>query len=176
VGLNSFALRAVPANSSFRDRVSVAGFSRMPILQNAGSTTARFNLIRALPDARGQFVAFDFFDAADGSTSAGSVRVIAPADATGSIVSSSTIPDCKGALNDNSYTNLTGCSVTVKNTTHNGRVQHMIIPLPNDYDCSPATLGGCWFKIEVNFSGSPKITDFTTWDANIGGDPVRLIE
>jgi hypothetical protein len=176
LGLNSFALRAVPSSTTLRDDVSVAGFARMPILQNAPSSTARFNLIRALPAARGQYVAFSFYDAADGvpSDETGTVRVIAPADATGSIAAAANVPDCQGAMNDGSFAALTSCQVTVKGSTHNGQVQHMIIPLPNDYDCDPSTLGGCWFQVEVTFPGN--VTDFTTWDANIGGDPVRLIE
>jgi hypothetical protein len=101
--------------------------------------------------------------------------VIAPTDATGSIKSTPNIPGCKGAMNaGTTYTNLTNCTVTVKSSTHNGKLQKMIIPLPNDYSCNPATLGGCWFEVEITFSGN--VTDFTTWDANIGGDPVRLIE
>ncbi len=174
-GLNSFALRAVPTNTSMRSQVSVSGFSRMPILQNASSSTAQFNLIRALPASRGQYVAFDFYDVADGAgSSGGTVKVIAPADATGSIKASSNVPGCKGALNGGNYTSLSNCTVNVKNTTHDGQVQHMVIPLPNDYNCNPSTLGGCWFRVQITFGGT--VTDFTTWDANIGGDPVRLIE
>ncbi|MGD9959673.1 pilus assembly protein TadG-related protein [Nocardioides sp.] len=176
LGLNSFALRAVPASSALRDDISVAGYSRMPILQNATTSSATFNLIKALPNARGQYVAFDFFDAADGSSGTGSVKVTAPADATGSIKATSNIPGCKGALNNAAYTALTNCSVPVTASTHNGQLQHVVIPLPSDYDCNPATLGGCWFSVTITFSSGSNLTDFTTWDANIGGDPVRLIE
>ena len=49
-----------------------------------------------------------------------------------------------------------------------------MIPIPNDYNCNPATLGGCWFSVQITFPSA--VTDFTTWTANIGGDPVRLIE
>lgn len=174
-GLNSFALRAVPTSSTeLRSQVSVAGWSRMPILQNASASTARFNLIRALPATKGQYVAFDFFDAADGSTSNGSVRVIPPVDATGSIKGGTGIAGCRGAINDGTFSNLTNCTVTVRSSTHNGRVQRMMIPLPDDYNCDARTLGGCWFTVEIKFSGN--VTDFTTWDANISGDPVRLVE
>ena len=175
VGLNSFSLRAVPAITSNRSQVAVAGWSRMPILQNASASTAVFNLIRALPSARGQYVAFDFYDAADGSgSSGGTVRVIAPPDATGSIKSGANIANCKGAKNGAAYAAISNCTVPVTATSHNGQLQHMIAPIPNDYNCNPATLGGCWFQVEIKFTGA--VTDFTTWDANIGGDPVRLVE
>jgi hypothetical protein len=38
--------------------------------------------------------------------------------------------------------------------------------------CADGVLTGCWFRGDVTFPG--KITDFTTWSANIAGDPVRL--
>ena len=176
VGLNSFALRAVPASATMRSHIAVAGYSRMPLLQNAALSTATFNLIRALPGTKGQYVSFDFYDAADGSTSSGGqVKVLAPADATGSIKALTGVPGCKGALGSASFAPLTACTVAVRSSTHNGKLQRMVIPLPNDYDCDPSTLGGCWFRVQINFTGST-VTDFTTWDANIGGDPVRLIE
>ena len=176
VGLNSFALRAVPSDTSKRALVAVAGAERMPILQNASSSTAVFNLIRALPQTKGQYIAFNFYDAADGSTtSGGSVTVLPPPDSTGAVRTVGGIPSCRGAMNNGSYGALTGCRVNVRSSTHNGQVQRIIIPIPNDYECDPATLGGCWFQVQVSFAGS-NVTDFTTWDANIGGDPVRLVE
>lgn len=176
VGLNSFSLRAVPSNSAHRNQVAIAGAARMPILQNASSSTAVFNLIRALPQAKGQYISFNFYDAADGSTSSGgTVTVLPPGDATGAVRTAGGIPGCRGAMNDGGYAALTGCRVNVRSSTHNGQLQRIIIPLPNDYECDPATLGGCWFRVQVSFAGS-NVTDFTTWDANIGGDPVRLVE
>ena len=173
-GVNSFSLRAVPAVAAVRDKVSVAGFERMPMFQNTSGSTARFNLIRALPSTAGQFIAFDFYDVADGSFLPGSVTVFPPADATGSIKGAGGIPGCRAAMDDGPYADVGACSVSVRNSTHNGRLQHMIIPIPNDYSCNPTTLGGCWFEVRVQFAGI--VTDITVWDAVIGGDPVRLIE
>lgn len=174
-GVNSFSLRAVPAVAALRNKVSVAGFERMPMFQNTSGSTARFNLIRALPSTAGQFIAFDFYDVADGSALPGSVTVFPPADATGSITGGGGgIPGCRAALDNAPYTPVSGCSVSVQNSTHNGQLQHMIIPIPADYNCNPTTLGGCWFEVRVTFAGI--VTDITVWDATIGGDPVRLIE
>lgn len=174
-GLNSFSLRAVPGDPAMGRHIAVSGWSRMPILQNAAASTARFNLIRVLPAAKGQNISFEFFDAADGAGSnGGTVHVLAPPDATGSLVSTGNVAGCQGALNNGSYGPLTACSVPVKGSTHNGQVQHMVIPIPPDYNCDPSTLGGCWFQVEITFTGN--VTDFTTWDASLGGDPVRLIE
>jgi len=176
-GLNSFSMRAVPSDSSKKQYIAVAGNESMPILQNKDGSTATFNLIRALPGTAGQYIAFDFYDPADGAgTSGATVKIMPPTDATGSVKSGSggTPPNCKHAKNGGSYTTATNCTVTVKNSTHDGQVEHMVIPIPNDYNCNPATLGGCWFSVQITFPGT--VTDFTTWTANIGGDPVRLIE
>ncbi len=177
VGLNAFAVRAVPqplTNDAIRKQISVSGFERMPIFQNATGSTATFNLIRVLPNARGQYIAFDFFDAADASGS-GTVKVTAPSDATGSVKSGSGVPNCKSAVNTGTLINLTGCRTTVSSSQNNGQVQHMVVPIPNDYNCDYTSLGGCWFQVEISF-GSSTVTDFTTWDANVKGDPVRLVE
>ncbi len=179
-GLNAFALRAVPlpvSDTSMRSQVAMAGNESMPILQNKNGSTATFNLIRALPATRGQYIAFAFYDPADGAGSAGAtVKIMPPTDATGSVKSGpgGTPPNCKHAKNTGAFTTAANCTVTVKNSTHDGQVEHIVIPIPNDYNCNPATLGGCWFSALVTFPDS--VTDFTTWTANIGGDPVRLIE
>nr|WP_272917500.1 Tad domain-containing protein [Nocardioides flavescens] len=175
VGLNSFALRAVPSDPSKASYVAVAGNENMPILQNKAGSTATFNLIRALPNTRGQYIAFDFFDPADGATTSGAtVRVVAPTDAKNTLKSASAIPNCTHALNGEALTPAANCTVTVRSSTHNGQVERLFIPIPNDYDCNDTTLGGCWFSVAITFPSS--VTDFTTWSANITGDPVRLIE
>jgi len=177
-GVNSFGIRAVPTPSTLAGSVSVAGWARMPILQNAPSSTATFNLIRALPAAAGQFIEFDFFDGGDcqpaGSCS-GTIQVLRPTDATGSITGTTYLQGCKGTKNRGTYSNLTNCSVTVANSTHNGQLQSMAIPIPMDYNCNSTSIGGCWFLVKMDFVGAT-VTDITTWDGSIGGDPVRLVE
>lgn len=173
-GANAFAVRAVPSTASLRDDVATSAWERMPILQIADSP-AKFNLVRALPNAKGQYLTFSFFDAADGSS--GTVKVLPPDDATGDVKQAGGIPGCKAGKNDASpatYTSLTECSFAVAGTNTDGQLIHMVIPIPNNYTCDNSTLGGCWFQIELSYGAT--VTDFTTWSANIGGDPVRLIE
>ncbi len=176
-GLNAFAIRAVPqptTDDATRKQIAVSGYSKMPIYQNSTASTATFNLIRALPNTKGSYVAFDFFDAAD-ATGSGSVTVLPPGDATGSIQGGSGIAGCRGSINTGSYSNLAGCKASVSSSQDNGQLHHILVPIPNDYSCDVSTLGGCWFKVAINF-GSSDVTDFTTWNANITGDPVRLIK
>jgi len=178
-GANSFTLRAVPAAPSARSAVSVSGWDRMPVLQIAPSSTATFNLARALPNTKGQYLTFDFFDASDGSS--GSVTVLPPPAADpatpGSINSPGGIPGCRWGKNDTlpkNYTGLSSCSVSVTGSQTDGQLVHMVIPIPEDYSCDDSTLTGCWFQVKMAYSGN--VTDLTTWSANIGGDPVRLVE
>lgn len=176
-GLSSFALRAVPSDPSKKPYIAVAGNESMPILQNKPGSTATFNLIRALPATRGQYIAFDIYDPADGAGAAGAdVKIMPPPDSTGSIKSGpgGAPPSCSHAKNGAAYTAAANCTVHVVNTNHDGQLEHIVIPIPNDYNCDPATLGGCWFSVQLTFPSS--VTDFTTWTANIGGDPVRLVE
>ena len=89
-GSNSFAIRAA-TSAGLEKEVSVSGFDHMPIFINTDAATATFNLVRVLPGAAGQQVAFRYFDAGDAQSS-GTVRVLPPADATGSITECSTAP------------------------------------------------------------------------------------
>ncbi|WP_440901266.1 pilus assembly protein TadG-related protein [Actinosynnema sp.] len=175
-GANSFSLRAV--SPSYADDVSVSGWSRMPMLQNAPNSTASFNLLRVLPGAAGQSIRFEFFDVADGSSDTGDVTVTPPPDATGSVKTGGLVgcngARTSGATNKGTVVDLPGCQVKIANATHNGQVQTMSIPIPDDYDCDESRQTGCWFRVNIRQNGN--ITDFTTWDARLEGDPVRLIE
>ena len=173
-GANSMSLRVVPTMDSLRTKVSMSAWERMPILQIA-SGAATFNLVRALPNAKGQYISFEFFDAADGAT--GTITVLPPADATGDVAAPSGVPGCRAGVNDEpptDYDPLTACSYRVNGTTTDGQIVHMVIPIPTSYSCDSSTLGGCWFRVRMDYGDG--VTDLTTWSANIGGDPVRLIK
>ena len=85
-------------------------------------------------------------------------------DAIGSIKSGSGISGCKGALNSGTYGALTNCTVKVKPTTHDGQLQHIQVPIPNDYSCSDTVLTGCWFRVQVTFTPGVDVSDITTWE------------
>lgn len=176
-GDNSFGIRAV-TDPGYENLVSVSGFDRMPIFANATAATSTLNLIRVLPGAAGQFVSFSFFDVGDASGS-GTVKVLPPTDATGSITTTPYPGNCRAAGGGaapaaSGGTTLTNCTATVSNATNNGQVEEMSIPIPSDYTCGYTTNGGCWYRVQVSFTGS--VNDITTWDASIVGDPVRLIQ
>jgi len=175
-GVNSFAIRAV-TNPGLETQVAVSGYDRMPIFANAPSAESEFNLIRVLPGAAGQYITFSFFDVADAEDQAGTVTVIRPDDATGSIL---TTPFPGGGCiasggQAGAQTIYPTCSAPIHESYNNGKLETLSIPIPSDYDCNYASLGGCWYKVEVSLPGGA-VNDITTWDATIEGDPVRLIE
>ncbi len=174
-GVNSFAIRAV-TNPGLETQVAVSGYDRMPIFANAPSAESEFNLIRVLPGAAGQYITFSFFDVADAAGQAGHVKVIRPDDATGSIL---TTPFPNGCIASGgqagAQTIYNDCTAPIHSSYNNGKLETLSIPIPSDYDCNYASLGGCWYKVEVSLPGG-SVNDITTWDATIEGDPVRLIE
>jgi hypothetical protein len=180
-GQNSFGIRAVTA-PGLEDDVAVSGYARMPIFANAASAQSTFNLIRVLPAAAGKSITFSFFDVGDctvltGGACTGSVQVLVPGDATGSIVSTPFRDGCRsyGGAAGGAGQLLTSCTASVNNSTNNGKLQTVSIPIPNDYTCNHASFGGCWYKVKVSYPNA-LVNDITTWDADIAGDPVRLIE
>jgi len=174
-GLNSFAMRAVTASGK-ETSVAVAGYNHMPIYINALGSSSTFNLIRVPPGAAGQFVSFSFFDAADASGgSGGSFQILTPPDATGSITSTPFPGGC-AALVSGTASALSNCTAGVSSSQNNGRLETITVPIPTDYTCNFASFGGCWYQVKITFNGATSVTDFTTWNATVVGDPVRLIE
>ena len=45
----------------------------------------------------------------------------------------------------------------------------------SDAICSALQLINFWYRVQISFA-SGSVHDVTTWDAQIAGDPVRLIE
>ncbi len=177
-GDNSFSLRAVPPAGKEK-LVAVSGYENMPIYANADSATTQFNLIRVLPGAAGQYVSFSFFDIADVTgASGGTVKVTAPPDATWPGVTNGPFPGGCTAVGGNAGANpvtLTNCQATVTSAKNNAQVETMSIPIPSTYTCNYAAQNGCWYQVTVNFPGAT-VSDITTWDATVVGDPVRLVK
>jgi len=177
-GSNSFSLRAVTAVGQEKN-VAVSGYEHMPIYMNADTATANFNLIRVLPGAAGQSISFSYFDAGD-AAGTGSVKVLPPTDATGSILTTPFPGSCKAAGGSaGTGQTLTACSAALSQSggtsLNNGKTETITIPIPTDYNCSVNSFGGCWYRVQVSFN-SGTVHDVTTWDATIIGDPVRLIK
>jgi Flp pilus assembly protein TadG len=177
-GSNAFAIRAVvdPLDAQPTDlnaEVSVAGFERMPMYQNASGGTAIFNLLQVNPTAAGKDMYFSFFDAGDASGT-GTVTVLRPQE---NITAGQTaLPGCS-SVKSGATTNISGnvCKTTISSASNDGHLQTVTVPIPTDYTCNVTSVGGCWFQVEVKFNAG-SVHDFTTWTGSIGGDTVRLVK
>jgi hypothetical protein len=158
--------------------VAVAGYDRMPIYQNGTGSSATFNLIRVLPGARGYSISFSFFDVGDAAAGAGgSITVLPPTDATGSITTTPFPNSCSavgGAAGAGAV--LSSCNAPISCATNNGKLETMTIPIPSDYSCNFATNNGCWYRVTVTFPAGVAVMDTTTWTAGLISDPVRLVQ
>jgi hypothetical protein len=177
-GSNAFAMRAV-TQSGQENSVAVAGYSHMPISINADTATATFNLIRVLPGAAGQFISFGYFDAGDASA-AGSVKVLPPTDATGSITTNPFPGNCAAVGGSaGSGQSLSNCNAPLTQSggvsKNNGKLETITVPIPSDYSCNYNSFGGCWYRVQIAF-GTGSVHDVTTWNATVVGDPVRLVQ
>jgi Flp pilus assembly protein TadG len=182
-GSNGFAIRAVTPGGLERG-VAVSGWDRMPIYANTDAANPTFNLIRILPGAAGQSIQFDFFDAGDAAGTA-TVKVYLPGDARtptgGAITDKFPRGGCTsvGGSAGSGQTSAS-CEFTLTRSyngvsRNNGKVQTITIPIPSDYSCNAADYLNCWYQVQMIFD-SGDVHDVTTWDAQITGDPVRLIE
>lgn len=164
-GSNRFALRAINSAGG----VSVSAWDSMQIFANTNSATSTFNLVRVIPAAATKTLSFGWFDVGDATNGAGTMKLLPPADSN-----LSTLSNCVGSGVTNGT--LTNCSVTgITSASYNGKNQFIKVPIPANYTCQVASMGGCWWKVQVTFPGAT-VTDATTWTARINGEPVRLIE
>lgn len=195
-GSNAFAIRAYTGTGTnqIAGRLAVSSFQRMALVQNTpgGINPPVFNLIRVLPGAAGQSIVFTFFDVAEGSSSGSYVSVLPPLDVQGTLAN-----DPVGSNPVNPLVVLSGspvrtarnctvsgvrngsdvdCTLPISSTANNGRLQEIRVPIPQDYDCSDTSQGGCWFRLVVSFGPGQDVNDGTTWTAVLDGDPVRLEE
>lgn len=184
-GNNNFAFRAYTGTGASQTAgdITISGYQRYPIFQNeddppADGAPIRFDLIRVVPEAKGQNIRFSFFDVAEGSSTGSFVRVLPPVDVTGSLASESTARDCEafGPVGGTAGVTDADCQIPISSAANNGRLQELVVPVPLDYGCTRTSEGGCWWALEVSFGPGQAINDTTTWTAVLDGDPVRLEE
>ena len=151
----------------------------MAIYAKAQGADNRFYLARVLPGADCQVLNLKFFDIGDASviscgsppcSATGVLTVLPPAEYASSFGNCTYTPPGSA-----SFVAMPGCSVT-SNSTFNGKLIQVRIPLPNGYTCDTASVTGCWVKIRYTFPSTVQASDTTTWSASIEGDPVRLVE
>lgn len=166
-GHNRFAMRAFSAtDSAVKDKVSISARGKMAIYANMTGSRTEFYLARVPRGAAGQVLNVTLFDAGDSSIP-GTITLKAPPD------SGVTFTNCKasGVVN----ATLPSCQVTA-NGTFNGKKQVISVVIPDGYSCNSALDSACWVRLEYDYGSGSVPTDTTSWQANIEGDPVRLVE
>ncbi len=175
-GHNRFALRAVASGN--KDAVSVAAYERMPIYANLKSGTTKFYLARVPSAGAGHVLKVVFFDTGD-SNQAGTIKIVAPTDNTGSLAISCVDRGFLPSATPSS-TPLPACQLTNVQSSngYQGKAKEVDVQIPTDYVCSDLVNSGCWFTLLYTYPniGSASVQDTTTWSATLDGDPVRLIK
>lgn len=166
--VNSFALRAYYTPAGPENKVSISAWKSMRIFVNGSSATTTFNLVRVIPAAQGKTLNFGFFDVGEGAKTGASMKLVPPSDSN---LTSATNCVATGFRNQN----LANCSLPIS-TDFNGKMQNIKAPIPANYTCNWSAMGGCWWKVIVDFKTTDGVHDATTWTAGITGDPVRLLE
>jgi hypothetical protein len=57
----------------------------------------------------------------------------------------------------------------------NGRWMRLTIRIPDSYTCTPSNPNDCWFRLQFTYPNGTSVNDTTSWQANMEGDPVRLV-
>ena len=186
-GHNRYALRGVtPAGSAAP--VSVAGNTYMGIYANVGSQLTQFFLARVPSAASHHTLVLNFFDIGD-AAGQGTLTIVPPTDSNvGSSFSNCTWTGQPGggATGFGAATPVSpwgpnnpiaGCQITGVNapgTSWNAQWSTVTIPIPANYTCNDNDPNGCWVKINYQFASA--ISDTTSWNAYLLGDPVRLVK
>jgi Flp pilus assembly protein TadG len=178
-GANRFALRASLGGNQQTSAVQIHGDARMGIYANSPAANTTFYLARVIPGAPGRALVLNFFDVGD-AAQPGAITVLPPTDSNlGSSFAGCTHTTPPGNATGPPWSTFTptagGCKVTnVSSATYNGQWIQMKIPIPDNYTCDYNDPFGCWTR--VNFAFPDRVSDTTTWAAQMTGDPVRITE
>jgi len=179
-GSNRFSIRAGNGSDyTTTNGLHVYGNQTMGIYANETAATTQFYLTRVLPGEAGKTLVLNFYDIGD-AAQPGTLTIIPPPDSNvGTNFSGCTYTAPPGNSTGPpwgtfSATN-TGCNISVNNASFNGQWVTFEIPVPTTYTCTTSSTTGCWVRLSVVYpSGS--VTDTTTWNAYILGEPVRIIQ
>lgn len=178
---NRFALRAAitsgsgPTMTGTAAGMQIFASGRLGIYANASGADTRFYLAKVLPDAKGRRLALQFYDTGD-AAQAGTLIIRPPAETYGT---NGTFSGCiYSGPNAAAQTQVSSaCTVTNLQSSagYNGQWMTLSVPIPDDYHCDSSSADGCWIKVQFAYPTGTSVTDTTSWQANIEGDPVRLV-
>lgn len=199
-GSNNFSILAlhdtsVPAfgNMNVYTKQALPLFASMP--DSVG--TASFYVARIQPAARDRQLDIDLFDLGDSVTGAatGTIQIKVDGATIPSAVPPNTFSHCSfteppgdsAADPEEPWGPMTSsgalCTFSYNRTTWNGQWVRLRITIPGynsgaGYTCNTgpsASPRDCWIKMDIT-PDSGSLSDATTWNAKLGGAPVRLVK
>jgi hypothetical protein len=175
-GHNRMAIRAgfasginVPAGGS----IGLFGNGKLPIYANDTGASSTFYVARILPSGGDRILTVTLYDIGDvQSGTTGTLTLLGPSGSAWSPPGGCTYT----FRQDGSTSSSAGCQLTGVNSSikFQGQLIEIAAPIPSSYTCDSSVRTDCWFKIVAAFPGG--VTDTTTWQAQLLGDPVHLIE
>ena len=159
-------------------------------------TPTQFFLANVKPQYAGKTLRVKLWDPGDGAGDI-SVQILKPGPASGSPEAGVTVPQCTWIKTDvngtvqstpgsggssGTLSGVDGCKLftTVGSTMRfQDRFVTFQMNIPTTYTCNPnvdptTNSGSCWWQIK--YTTTQSTSDYTTWSADIVGDPVRLLE
>lgn len=203
-GSNNFSILALhDTGTPPSGNINVYTKQRLPLfalMPNPGSgppLTGKFYVARIQPAARDRQLDIDLFDLGDNITGSatGTIRITMEGASIPSSVPPNTFTNCSftDPPGDSSWDSsapwgpmtptLPGCSVRYNRTIWNGQWVTLRVTIPGynsglGYTCNTgptATPRDCWIKMEIT-PDAGSLSDATTWNASLGGAPVRLVK
>jgi hypothetical protein len=185
-GANRWSVRTgVGTDYSTGNGLKVYGNQRMGVYANATGADTQFYLTRVPPGDAGHTLVLEFFDVGDSTPPAGVtpyISVVPPADSNspGGAFAGCVYTPPPGNSTGPPWGTLTatgsGCKIAINHSAYDSQWITFEIPIPNDYTCDTSTALGCWAKLDYTYGPGASVSDTTTWEAFILGDPVRLIK
>lgn len=179
-GHNRGSIRVAKNGSLASGDVSIFARGRMSIYQNKIGANTEFHLARVIPGANGRVLNLTFFDTGD-AAQPGTLTVLPPVEARVGTSALTSFSGCRytpppaGPPYPPKVSTGAGCSVSgVISSGWNGQIIEWEVPIPDGYDCDYLDPQGCWLRIRFAYPAG--VQDTTTWQARLGGNPVRLVE
>jgi hypothetical protein len=179
-GSNQFTLRGTTSAGLGSD-VAVYGLGAMSLWSDEADTTAIFKIARVDEIYAGNPLVISAFDLGDvTSSTATNLQFVGEAARfeceyrvraeDGSLIQDWSVDDTPSGAPCQLATSGPG----TLNRRFNNRWVDFRFQIPFDYQCIDPT-EACWWRVDYNFPAGSNVTERTTWEAVISGQPIHLI-
>lgn len=182
-GLNRYALRVgifTPVgilDTTKTAKIQLFSKGRLVVYARENTGNVTFYLARINSSAAGNTMTvtlFDIGDAAGGAT----LRLLPADDAKNNGNPMTAYSNCQYTPPGNSVYQPTSANCSISGITsgsYNGRIVNIKVDIPQNYTCNDADPNGCWTRLALTY-GAGSVSDTTSWEVSLSGNPVRLLE